>query len=116
MAEFFPKSDDEKYHVISQDAKDIVEEQGNLEAHEIVLVADAVQNKSCYKYATPRHTYCKCGLVLPGASDEVKKTSSQKRHQLFQYADSKPMYFQTRKAQRENKWSQRRLPMVVQCA
>ena len=32
-------------------------------------------------------------LFLPGASDEVKKTSSQERHQLFQCAHNKRIVF-----------------------
>ena len=45
---------------MSQNTKDFVREQGNLEA-------------SCYNYATLGHSYCECGLMLPGASEKVKK-------------------------------------------
>ena len=51
----------------------MVQEQGNAEAHEILRITDTVQCESRYNYATSEHTYCKCGLILPGASDEVQK-------------------------------------------
>ena len=37
------------------------------------MITDTVQCKSCYNCATPGHTFCKCGLVDLGASDEVQK-------------------------------------------
>ena len=73
MADSLPKYDDKEYQEMSQDAKDIVTEQGNREAYEILMITDTVQCKSCDSYTTPGHTYCKCGRMLPGASDEVKK-------------------------------------------
>ena len=73
MAELFPNSDEKEYQEMSQDAKDTVKKQGNLEVHEILMITDTLQCKSCYNHATPRHTYCKCGLIFLGARDEVKK-------------------------------------------
>ena len=55
MAELIPH-DDEEYQEISQDAKDIVKEQGNLEVHEILMITDTAQCMSFNKYVTPRHT------------------------------------------------------------
>ena len=63
MAELHPKNDDKEHQEISQIAKDIVQSRSS----------DTVQCKSFYQYATPGHTSCECGLVLPGASEEVKK-------------------------------------------
>ena len=37
------------------------------------MITDTVKCRSCYKYGTLGHTYCECGLMLPGASDDVKK-------------------------------------------
>ena len=42
----------------------MVEEQGNLEAHAILMIIDTVQCESCY---------FKCRQELFGVSDEVKK-------------------------------------------
>ena len=75
------------------------------------MITDTVQCKSCYNYATPGHTCCRCG---PG--DEGKKQVLKKRHQLFQYAHTKRVSLQSRKTQRDNNWSQRRLLIVSQSA
>ena len=62
MAEFFSRNDEDKeYQEMSQGAKDIVLEQGNLEAHEILMITGTIHCKSCYNYATPGRTYCKTG-------------------------------------------------------
>ena len=66
-------SDFIEYQQISQDVKNIVKEQCNLDAQEMLMITNIVQCKSCYKYATPGYTSCKCGFVHPGASDEIKK-------------------------------------------
>ena len=42
IAELVPKHDDKEYQDTSQIAKDIVQELGNLEAHEILLITDTV--------------------------------------------------------------------------
>ena len=61
MAEFFQKNDNKEYQEISQDAKDLVK--NVVEAHEILMITNTVQCKSCYNDATLRHTKCKCGLI-----------------------------------------------------
>ena len=43
---------DKEQHEISQDAKD----RGNREAHEILMITDTVQCKSCHNKATPGHS------------------------------------------------------------
>ena len=68
-----PLSDFIEYQQISQDVKNIVKEQCNLDAQEMLMITNTVQCKSCYNYATPGYTSCKCGFILPGASDEIKK-------------------------------------------
>ena len=69
VAELFPMID----HDISQSAMDTVEEQGNVQDDEILMITDTVQSRSCYTYATFRHTCCECGIVLPRAREENKK-------------------------------------------
>ena len=69
----FPNNDDTECQDISQDPKDIVKRQGSLEAHEILMIKDAVQCKSCCNNATPGHRHCRSGRIFCGASDEVKK-------------------------------------------
>ena len=68
MTELSPKSDDTKFHEISQDAKNTFEKQRNFEAHDILVITNTVQCKSYYNYADPGHTHSRCGFVLPGAS------------------------------------------------
>ena len=62
MAERFPNNNNE-YQDVSQDNKDIVEEQGNLEAHEIPRITDTIQ---CTSFLQLRNS------LFLGASDEVK--------------------------------------------
>ena len=90
MAELFPKSDDKEYQEISQDAKETVKEQGNIEAHGILMITDAVQCSSCHNDATPEH----------GPSEEVKK-KSQERHQLLQSHNKRICFFFNLNVQRE---------------
>ena len=72
-AELFPKSDDKEYQNILRIAKDTAGEHGHLEVHEIFMTTDAVQCRSCTVCVTLGHTHCECGLILFGASQEVKK-------------------------------------------
>ena len=48
-------------------------EQGNLAAHEILMITDTVQCRACCKYAALRHANCESRRILLGASDDVKK-------------------------------------------
>ena len=107
---------DEMYQEISQGAKNIVTDQGKLEALEILMIKETVRCKSCHEYATLGHIYCKCGLVLPQASDEVKKQVLENVIICFSMLTTSAFILQTRKAQKENNWSQGRLPIVVQSA
>ena len=43
-----------------------------MEAHEMFLITDAIQCKTCCQNAIPGHTCCTCGHANLGASDEVK--------------------------------------------
>ena len=83
MAELFPK-DDKVCQEISQDAKDIDKEHGNLEAHESLMISDTAQRKSCTTTQTPGHTRCKCGLIPSWSEPRSQETSSQERHGFFQ--------------------------------
>ena len=74
MAELFPKDDDKEHQEISEAANNMAKEQGNLEAHAILMITHTVRCKLCYNYATSSvHTYCNFGFVLLAVSDEVKK-------------------------------------------
>ena len=73
MGDFFPKDDDKEYQDISQIAENIVEEQGSLEAHDILMITNTVQCKSCYQLRNFRNTSCECGLIFHEARKEVKK-------------------------------------------
>ena len=79
MTELSPKNDDKEYQDDSEDFKNIVKEQSNIEAHEVLMITDAVQCKTCYHCAIAGHTCCQCGQPNPRASGEVKK-------QLFKIA------------------------------
>ena len=57
MAELFPKNDDKEYEDISEDFKNIVEEQGNIEAHELFMITDAMRCQTCCHYGTLGHTH-----------------------------------------------------------
>ena len=59
MAALFPKGDDKENQEISQDTNNVVEEHGNLEAHEILMITK--QRKSRHDNATAGHTHSKCG-------------------------------------------------------
>ena len=43
MAELFPKNDDQEYQDISEEFKNLVSEQRNIEAHEMFMITDAIQ-------------------------------------------------------------------------
>ena len=104
--------------MISQDVKDIVSEQGFLEAHEVLMITDNIQFKSCYNYAAPGYTYCKCGLILPGASDEVKKQVLKNVLNCFNFLTTSATVFVKKQLGRpkENNWPQRKLPIVSHSA
>ena len=113
MAEFLPNSDDKEYEVISQDVKDIVSEHGFLETHGVLMITDNIQFKSCYNYAAPGRTYCKCGLILPGASDEVKKQVLKNVINCFNFLTTGATVFVKKN---KNNWPQRKLPIVSHSA
>ena len=73
MAELIPKSDEKEYQDISENFKNIVEEHGNIEAHEMFMITAAFQSQTCYHHATPWTHICSCGQANPGANDEVKE-------------------------------------------
>ena len=47
IAELFPKNDKKQYQGTSEDNKKIVQEQGNIEPHEIFMITDATQCQTC---------------------------------------------------------------------
>ena len=71
----------------------------------MLMITDTVLRKSCYNYATPRHTSCKCGLKSLGAGDEIKKQVENTPNKLF---------FLLGKPGGKNNWLQQRLPFASQ--
>ena len=61
MAELFTKSDEKAHQEISEDFKNIAKEQGNIEAHELFMITDALQCWKCSNCETSGHTFCTCG-------------------------------------------------------
>ena len=47
MAELFPKNDDNEYQDISGNFKNIVEEHGKIEAHEMFIITDEIRCQTC---------------------------------------------------------------------
>ena len=72
IAEFFPKNDDQESQDISEESKNMVTEQRNIEAHEMFMITIAIQCQMCYHHAAFGHTCCTCGTgkANQGASDE----------------------------------------------
>ena len=70
MAESCPKHDDKGHQEMSQNAKDNVQETGNLEAHEVLMITDAVQCGSRFNHATLGHNIANVDLFL---LEQVKK-------------------------------------------
>ena len=64
MVELFPKNDAKEYQKIAETVKNILEELGNIEAHEMFMITDAIQCQTCYHYWTC--TYCRCEAANPG--------------------------------------------------
>ena len=78
MAEIFPKSDDKEYQDIFQIAQDTVQEQGNIEADEIVTITE----NSTVQVVLQIRNSCTHVLRMWIYSSWIK--CSQERHQLFQ--------------------------------
>ena len=57
MAESFPKNDESEYQEISEDFKNIVQKQGNIEAHELFMTQ--YNARRVYHHETPGHTHNK---------------------------------------------------------
>ena len=51
MAEFVTKNDGREYQDVSEGFKNIVQEQGNMEAREMFTITDAIR-QTCYQSAT----------------------------------------------------------------
>ena len=60
--ESFSKDEDKEYQETSQDARGTVKEQGNLEAHEMLMITVTIQCKSCQLRDSRTH------LMLVGTS------------------------------------------------
>ena len=56
IAELFPKNDDKEHQEISEDFKNSGRNQGNIEAHEMLMITDVEPCQTCYHYETPGHT------------------------------------------------------------
>ena len=62
MQELFPESGDEDTPM-SDDAKQIIKYQGNVEAFRLFLT-DKIQCEHSHKYVIAGHVYCCCGRLL----------------------------------------------------
>ena len=79
----------------TQQGKDMINAKGNIQAHKILTISDAVQCSSCHNNSRPRHTYCPCGKMLPGASDEVAQQSAKKVVSCFKILTTGTCVFKT---------------------
>ena len=69
----FPNKDDKETKILVRMPKTSVKSKAISKLIKILMITDTIQCKSCYNNATHGHTWCKSGLVLVGATDEVKK-------------------------------------------
>ena len=60
MEEFFP---DER-EIPTHQSKQIIKEQGNVEAFEILELSNKVQCQHCHKYVSSGHICCSCGRSI----------------------------------------------------
>ena len=116
MAELFLMSDDKEYQGLSQKAKDIMKAQGDLEAHEILIITDAVWCSACYDCSRPGHTYCLWGQNSVRSQRRSCATSYQVCGELLPCFHNKRIFVQSRLIQRPKRGSQRRLQVVPQGA
>ena len=56
---------------------------GNLERLEVFKIEDRVQCQVCFKYQRPGATFCTCGSMLQGISEEVTKQAEQRINSRF---------------------------------
>ena len=68
---------------MSQNAKETVRAQGNLKAHEITHDHRRSTVQFVSQPSRPGHTYCPCGKMLPGASDEVAQQVTENVESCF---------------------------------
>ena len=68
----------EHYPVSFTDSESHAEQNGNLERHEVSKIEDRVQCRRCLRYQRPGETFCGCGRMLQGITDEVKKQAEQR--------------------------------------
>ena len=66
------------YPVSHQDSETHAGQNGNLERHEVSKIEDRVQCQICLRYQRPGETYCGCGRMLLGITDEVKTQAEQR--------------------------------------
>ena len=77
MVELFPKNDKKDYPNVSDNFKNVVREQRNIETHEMFMITDAMQCQTRYHYETLGHTHSTCGQANPRASGEVEEQNSK---------------------------------------
>ena len=70
---------------MSEDFTNIAQEQGNIEAHEILMITNAMQCQTRCHPETLGQTYCRHAQANPRASDEVKEqfSNTSEGSQLF---------------------------------
>ena len=72
-----PPQDGQKNQPMSEDAKNIIVEQRNVEVFELMDLPDKIQCEICHKYTSVGHTQRYCGSILTSASEEVQKTKTR---------------------------------------
>ena len=80
----YQKTGNVEYHPVSLDGSEIhAARNGNLERHEVFKIVDRVQCRNWLRHSRPRETYCGCGRMLQGITDEVWKQAEQRISSRF---------------------------------
>ena len=73
------KTEHVEYYPVSHDVSEVhAKQNGNLERHEVSKIEDRVQCQRCQRYQRPGETFCGCGRMLQGITEEVKKQAEQR--------------------------------------
>ena len=93
----FPKRDDKEYREISQLAKDTVKEQGNFDAHEILMITDTAQCRSCHNYVTVGHHLATVELFFLEQVKKLRNKVSRTSSNCFNMFTTSALAFKTGK-------------------
>ena len=65
-------NEEKEFHNLSDEASDMIKNQGNLEMHEMVKMEDRVRCTLCNEFANLGYSFCECGNLLPGISADAR--------------------------------------------